>query len=185
MFGWFSSKSRLPLAPIAEREVILAKLHPVFRDVDAAFHAYLEVVVANASWSDQRIEQTLVQRGINAVLAEGVVLLGPIAWGREVVEQLGVQCSANCRLSSLSDGEVREVQLATQLEYAWARAMIGLYRTPERNEVFKLVACRSAELDAVNNALQAGTSPENLRGGTMQPLLVNVRRRLATARVDS
>jgi hypothetical protein len=66
--------------------------------------------------------------------------------------------------------------LANELAYAWARAMVGLYRTAERNEVFKLVACRSAELDAVNNALRGGVTTEQLREGTLAPPVVRLRR---------
>src|SRR5213075_1938120 len=103
-------------------------------------------------------EQEMVSRGIEVAVAEECVTFGPMAWGREVVEQLGVSCSPLFRLHSMIDDTECDLTLANELVYAWARAMIGLYRTPDRNEVFKLVSGRSAELDAVNNALNGGAS---------------------------
>ena len=179
MFGWFKKKPRSLLASIEERETILAKQHPVFREVDQAFHTYLEVATANPQWDDGQIEQELVRRGMTSALAEECVSFGPMAWGRDVVEQLGVVCSPLFRLHSMIDGTEGDLPLANELVYAWARAMIGLYRTPERKEVFKLVAGRSAELDVVNNALQSGMSQDALHGSKMQPSLVHFRRALA------
>ena len=179
MSGWFKKKPRLALASTEEREAILAKQHPVFREVDAAFHAYLEVVAANPQWDDGQSEQSMVSRGIAAALAEECVTFGPMAWGREVLEQLGVSCSPLFRLHSMIDDTERDMPLANELVYAWARAMSGLYRMPDRNEVFKLVASRSAELDAVNNALNGGASPESLRECKLQPSLVHLRRAMA------
>jgi hypothetical protein len=176
MFGWFKKKSRL--ASTEERDAILAKQHPVFGEVDAAFHAYLEVVTAHPQWADGQVEQETVRRGIAAALAEECVTFGPMAWGRDVVEQLGVTCSPLFRLHSMIDETERDIPLANEFVYAWARAIIGLYRTPDRNEVFKLVAGRSAELDAVNNALNGGASAASLRECKMEPSLVHLRRAL-------
>jgi hypothetical protein len=176
MLGWFQKKPRFPLAPVEEREGMLAKQHPVFREVDAAFHAYLEVVTANPRWGDGQVERELIRRGVAAGLAEECVTFGPMAWGRAVVEQLRVSCSPLFRLHSTIDGAECDLPLANEFAYAWVRAMIDQYRTPERNEVFKLVAGRSAELDAVNNALNGGASEADLRGSSLQPSLVHFRR---------
>jgi len=176
MLGWFQKKPRSPLASVNEREAILAKQHPIFREVDAAFHVYLEVVTANPQWRDDQVEQEMVRRGIAAGLAEECVTFGPMAWGRAIVEQLGVSCSPLFRLHSMIDGAERDLPLANEFVYAWARAMAGLYRTPERNVVFKLVANRSAELNAVNTALNSGVSEADLRCSSLQPSHVHFRR---------
>jgi hypothetical protein len=42
---------------VEEREAIPAKQHPIFREVDAAFHAHLEVVTANRQRGDGQVEQ--------------------------------------------------------------------------------------------------------------------------------
>ena len=80
------------------------------------------------------------------------------------------------RVRSLIDGSEWEQPYADEFAYAWARAMIGLYRTAERNEVFKLVSLRSAEVDCINSALNAGASQADLREGGIEPLLVHLRR---------
>jgi hypothetical protein len=108
-------------------------------------------------------------------VAEQCVTFGPMAWGRALVEQLGVTCSPVYRLRCMSDGTVREMPLANEMVYAWAKAMLGLYRTPERNEVFRMVAFRSAEVDAVNKSLNAGASEADIRGSFLQPTLVHFR----------
>jgi hypothetical protein len=46
---------------------------------------------------------------------------------------------------------------------------------PERNEVFKLVSTRSAEFNAINNALSGSASAADLRGSSLQPSLVHFR----------
>jgi hypothetical protein len=176
MLGWFKKRPTLPLASAEEREALLRDLHPLFRVVDAGFHTYMEVVAANPTWDDNRIEQELRTRGVEAELAQEVVSFAPLAFGREVVQQLSVKCSDLYRLHNLTDGSERELPLANETAYAWARAMIGLYRTAERNEAFMLVAGRSAELDAVNNALHGGVTEEGLRECTLGPSLVHFRR---------
>lgn len=50
---------------------MLTGQHPVFREVDAGFHAYLEVITAMPEWNDNQIEQALAQRGVEAGLARG------------------------------------------------------------------------------------------------------------------
>jgi hypothetical protein len=176
MFGWFKKRSRPSLASPEERNAILDKQHPLFRVVDTGFHAYMEIIAANPQSDDNQIEQELRGRGIEAGLAEDLVAFAPIAFGREVLQQLGVKYSDLYRLHSLTDGSEREMSFANEMAYAWARAMIGLYRTPERNEVFKLVATRSAELAAINNALHSGVPGDELSGGNLAPIIVNLRR---------
>jgi hypothetical protein len=144
--------------------------------VDAVFHAYLDVVTANPEWDDGQVKHALVRRGVAARHAEECVAFGPMAWGRAVVEQLGVSCSPQFRLHSMIDGTERDLPLEYELVCAWARAMIGMYRTAERNEVFKLVSGRSAELDAVINALHGGASKADLQGSRLQPSIVHFRR---------
>jgi hypothetical protein len=76
---------------------------------------------------------------------------------------LGVPYSARVRVRSLIDGSEWEQPYTYEFAFAWARAMIGLYRTAERNEVFKMVSLRSAEVDCINTALDAGVSQDDLR----------------------
>jgi hypothetical protein len=165
-----------PLASVEERDAVLRDLHPLFRTVDAGFHIYMEIASANPGWDDDRVERVLRARGVESVLAQELVSFAPLAFGREIVQELGVHCSDLYRLHNLADGSETELPLAGEMAYAWARAMIGLYRTAERNEVFKRVAVRSAELNAVNNALYGDFTKEDLRESTLSPTLIYLRR---------
>jgi hypothetical protein len=189
MFDWFKKRAApspalrftpapppAPLASVDEREAVLRDLHPLFRGVDAAFHIYIEIASANPEWDDDRIERVLRVRGVDSVLAQELVSFAPLAFGREIVQELGVHCSDLYRLHNLADGSETELPLAGEMAYAWARAMVGLYRTAERNEVFKRVAVRSAELNAVNNGLHGGVAKEELRDSRFAPSLVYLRR---------
>ena len=119
MLDRFRKKSQSPLASANERREILAKQHPIFGEVDSAFHTYLEVVSTNSLWDDGQIEQELIRLGVAAGLAEECVTFGPMAWGREVVEQLGVECSPLFRLHSMIDGTECDLPLAHEFAYAW------------------------------------------------------------------
>jgi hypothetical protein len=188
MFDWFKKREvpvppRTPapappasLASVDEREAVLGDLHPLFRVVDTGFHVYMEIAAANPGWDDDRVERVLRGRGVDSVLAQELVSFAPLAFGREIVQELGVRCSDLYRLHNLADGLETELPLVGEMAYAWARAMVGLYRTAERNEVFKRVAGRSAELNAVNNALHGGVTAEELRESTLGPTLVYLRR---------
>jgi hypothetical protein len=145
---WFNKKTRPALATSEEREAILADQHAVFREVDAAFHGYLELVSANPKWDEGEIEQQLVRRGVAAALAGECVTFGPMAWGRDVAEQLGVTCSPLFRLHNLIDGTERDLPLANEFTFAWGRAMIGLYRTAERNEMLQPTGAAILDLRA-------------------------------------
>jgi hypothetical protein len=177
MFGLFKKKPQPgQLASPEEREAILSTLHPVFRPLDTAFHAFLEVVSANPTWDDNQIEKALCGRGVDAESAGDLVAFAPLAFGREIVEQLGVKGSETYRLHNLVDGSDKDLPLADEPAYAWARQMIDLYRTRERNELFKRVALRSAELAAINKALASGITQDDLVKGTLAPPVVSLRR---------
>ena len=176
MFDWVRNASRYTLVPAEEREALLETLHPIFRKVDAAFHAYLEEVIADPARGNEVIEQALIRRGVSEGLAGECVVFGPLAWGRVIVERLEIQASPLFLLSSLIDSSETELPLAHELVYAWARALIGLYHTPERNEVMKVVGTRSAEVDAINNALNGGVPMEQLRGSHISPVKIPLRR---------
>jgi hypothetical protein len=144
--------------------------------VDAAFHAYLEIITANPKWDDGQIEYELIRQGIAAHIAEECISFAPMAWGRNIVEQLGVTCSPTYRLHSLVDDAEQDLPLANEPVFVWARHMIGVYHTPDRNEVFQIVAKRSAEVDCINNLLTAGTDKDDLQRCTLRPALVHFRR---------
>jgi hypothetical protein len=154
---------------MSEREELLHRSHPLFKTIDAGFQIYIEVVSTNSSWQDDHLEEELRKRGVEPNLAEELVAFVPMAFGREIVHQVGLKCHDNYVRHNLNDGSEQELPLNKEMVFAWAKAMIGEYRTAERNEVFKLIACRSSELNAVNNALNSGMTVEGLQTSTMGP----------------
>ncbi|HEY1065511.1 MAG TPA: hypothetical protein VGE52_05360 [Pirellulales bacterium] len=165
--------------PTSARESLLAAQPAEFREVDWAFHVYLEVLCTHPKWDDNQFELELAHRGVPRRLAEECPAFGPLAWGRTLVEQLGVECSPNFELHSLIDGREREFPLLNEPVFVWARLLAPFYHTPERESVFKLVAQRSVELELVSNALQNAPPNSTLAGSVLGPPLVYLRRPLA------
>ena len=116
------------------------------------------------------------RRGVEPQLAQELVSFVPMAFGREVVEQLGVKCSDNYLMHNMLDDSEKEMPLAMEMAFAWAKGLIGEYRNSACNEIFKLIAGRSAELDAVNNALNGGVTVEGLKECKLGPSVVHLRR---------
>ncbi|MES1240930.1 MAG: hypothetical protein ABUT39_04865 [Acidobacteriota bacterium] len=162
--------------PPSRREQLLRRMHPVFREVDAGFQKYIATVTAHPDWDDDKIEKELRLRGVGFALAQELVSFVPMAFGREVVAELGVTCSEDFRLHEMSDDSEQDLPLADEMAFAWAKAIVDEYRTPELNPVFKRIASRSAELNAVNNALNAGMTEDQLRETRLAPSLVYLRR---------
>ncbi|MGL4423159.1 MAG: hypothetical protein ACRCZF_21030, partial [Gemmataceae bacterium] len=92
MLNWFKKKavSQSALLTYEERKANFPDENPLWREVDTAFHTYLEVVTAHPKWNDGDIEQEMVRRGIPISNTEDCVVFGPLAWGRELVAAGGV-----------------------------------------------------------------------------------------------
>src|SRR5262245_31809640 len=112
--------------PVSEHEKVLQTLHPVFRQVDAMFQKYIEVIAQHPDWDDVQIDKELLRRGVPAENAEDLIVFIPLAFGREVVEQLGVS------ISEQYDCGGQMVPLANEIFHAWGRQVAGAYRTQER-----------------------------------------------------
>ena len=159
----------------AEREVRLANLHPLFRQVDAAVAAYIDLVRDFPELSDEELERRLVEQGIEASLALGCVLFVPLAFGRVIITELGVAVSDTFIEYDRGTRRQAKMPLAGRLEFVWAKAVVDIYRrSPEYRPAFKSIAISSAEVDAVNNALNNGCPEEELRESKMEPPVVLV-----------
>ena len=172
MLDWSKKKPQ----PSPQREQLLRRMHPVFREVDAGFQQYADTVTTHSDWDDNQVEAELCRRGVAPALAQELVSFVPMAFGREIIAQLGVKCSDDFRLHEMSDDSEQDLPLANEMAFAWAKAVAGEYRTPELNHIFKLITSRSAELGAVSSALNAGLSQDQLRESKLAPSLVYLRR---------
>lgn len=159
----------------AERQSRLSNLHPVFREVDRAVHAYVEVLRAEPSLEDQQIQRELLASGVEPSVAVGCVTFVPLAFGRTIVRDLGVEPADSYVEHDPANSTEREKPLGEQLEYIWSKSVADLYaRSDEYGEAFGTIATRSAEVDAINNALHSGCDPESLRGAALDPPIVFV-----------
>jgi len=159
----------------AERESRLETLHPVFRELDAAVHAYVDLIREVPHLTDEQIETRLLAAGIERSVATGCVTFVPLAFGRVVVTGLGVSVADTFVEHDLATKSETEKPLAKQFEYIWAKHVVDIYqRSPDYHEAFKAIAIRSAELSAVSNALHGGCDLDSLGESTIAPPTVFV-----------
>lgn len=162
--------SPLMIDVATERETRLETLHPVFRELDAAVHAYVNLVRECPNLSDEQLEARLLAAGIEQSVATGCATFVPLAFGRVVVTELVVNVADTFVEYDLATKRQTEKPLAEQFEYIWAKNVVDIYqRSPDYNDAFKAIAIRSAELSAVNNALNGGCDPDSLRESKIAP----------------
>jgi len=109
------------------------------------------------------LHDALSRAGVADRMADDVAALMPIAFGRELMDGMGVEFSPEYAAPG-SDGEVRIAgSLAEHPVYAAAAALAaGMVANRQGGEDFVSVAVWSAEFAAVNEALNAGSNPADL-----------------------
>jgi hypothetical protein len=137
----------------------------IFLVLDGGFDTSRAVAAIHrlADRPDEEIVRALVSQGADPALAEKLVDFVPIAFGRPVLERLGVRPSEEGVLLS-GDGE-RRFRLMDDPVFADAIALArGAYaRGTMPTDVFRAVAMRGAELRAVNEALASGAKAQDLK----------------------
>ena len=115
----------------------------------------------NSDW--EVLETALIGAGIEPSLTAKLLEFMPLAFGRVFLDGMGIKFAENyTRYNDLS-GQSKESKLLDEPVYAesfWAASQIVEYQAA--GEAFNAVAFRSSELHAVNEALNAGSKPENL-----------------------
>ena len=155
------------------RDEYLATLHPLFRDADHTLKKYIAIIQRTPHLTDESIEKQLVAEGCEWSMAQCTVLFVPLAFGRVVVENLGVKAADTYIHHDLADGKERESELKMDVVFTWARSVTGEYAgIPEFKEAFGNIVSRSAEVNAINNALNSGVTQESLRESTLAPSIV-------------
>lgn len=126
----------------------------------AAAVARLAALMAeHADFTEDSLHEAMAQDGIPAPVADLAFKFTQIAWGRVFLDGLGVRFSPDYQRVDGAGNVFESGRLAEQPYFiaalAAARAAAGA------PEVARL-ALMSAEVDAVNKALNAGSKPENL-----------------------
>lgn len=115
-----------------------------------------------ANSDDGQVCSALIESGVQPEIAEKLVMFLPIAYGRVVLKKIGIRFSDSFK-HPLNDGTLVEHAFADEpiwraiVECACDEVSRGI-----SGEHLLSVAARSAEFDAVNQLLNAGSTPANI-----------------------
>lgn len=126
---------------------------------DAAVARLAALIAARGEFSEDAIYAALADAGIPDIVADRAYKVTQIAWGRMFLDGLGVRFSSNY-LCFNGAGEVVESGLLAEEPYFVAA--MSLARQYAHCPGFPQFALMSADVNAVNNALKAGSKPEDL-----------------------
>ena len=137
-------------------------------DWHAAVVALVEIVDADPEIEDEDIAERLQQRGLTLGAAWATTVLVPLAFGRAVIETLGVRdFSATFVVQEEPDGWV-ELSLRDQPVYVDAAAVgrcAMKHELMDRDRLLR-IASRSGEMSAVSHVLESGDTLEGGRFAT-------------------
>lgn len=122
----------------------------------------IPVFVRNAEFNLDTVRIGLITSRIPGAAIEPIVEFLPLAFGRDLMGAMGVPFPDEyVRV----DGEGRErlrAKLADEPWFVESQKLAPAVMTEMGSDAFMAVAGRSAELDAVNQALHAGSQPGDL-----------------------
>ena len=104
----------------------------------------------------------LLRAGLSSEQAHDAVRFIPLAFGRQILAGMGVELPDSYIRVRAVDGRREERPLAEEPFYREAWKAATTLGSELGGDVFTNVALLSSELQAVNEALNAGASPENL-----------------------
>lgn len=137
--------------------VAVERALPVFAQVRAGDWAGLRAAVVKA--------------GVTGPLAAQVLAFVPIAFGRALLDGMGIGFAPEYATADAGGGSRFAGLLADHPVYAAAAARAaGMMQRQEGGDAFVAVAVWSSEFSAVSQALNAGSNPADLQGAP--PLLM-------------
>lgn len=135
---------------------------------------------AHPCLDDQGLVEVLCQRGVNPLSARRLVAFVPIAFGRALLEPMGVIADPNFenhrrgpRWRARSSRSVTSRPLASVPEYVAARSMAPVLK---RSPGFRQLAVRGAEVNAVESLMRQGSAARDVR---LTPVIVALGHQLA------
>jgi hypothetical protein len=121
-----------------------------------------EIVAPRAEFSEDEIYAAMTAAGIPDGVADRAYKFTQTAWGRAFLAGMGIQFHPDY-LCFNAGGDVTESgPLADEPYFAAASRLVGRFT---QSPGFGRLALMSADVNAVNNALHAGSKPENLAMG--------------------
>ena len=121
-----------------------------------------EIVAGRAEFSEDEVYAEMAQAGIPDAVADRAYKFTQTAWGRAFLTTFGVHFSPDYLCLNGAGDVVESGRLEEQPYYIAAHRLAAGYAT---SPGFRRLALMSADAGAINNALQAGSKPENLVTG--------------------
>jgi hypothetical protein len=118
-----------------------------------------EIVAPRAEFTEDEVYMAMADAGIPESVADRAYKFTQIAWGRVLLDGLGVRFAPEYTCFDGAGEVVESGRLVDQPYFAAATASAGRYAgTPG----FKLLALMAAEVHSVNELLNRGSKPEDL-----------------------
>ncbi len=136
--------------------------------LDDAITDYVRALQEDPALDPTSMQQVLVERRHLAEHAYWIDRFVPSAFARVLLADTGVSFSDTYRLAQRGGRLSKPLELMRNPVFARAQAL-GWRSSADYPDGFKRSALCSAELDALNNALHAGSKPEDL--STLPPLI--------------
>ncbi len=127
-----------------------------------AVNCLAEIVAAREQFDEDEVYTAMEQEGVPMALAHRAYQFTQVAWGRALLARLGVQFSPEFLCFDSEGAVVESGRLADEPCFATANLLALRYMG---SPGFKQLTLMSADMHAVNNALHAGSKPENLVTG--------------------
>lgn len=132
------------------------------QQIDDAIHAF--VAATGETGTTDRAFNRLLDDDFDPELTHRVSLFVPIAFGRILLDQLGVQFSPEFTRIVSGGKLLAGNRLMRQPEFARAAVLGHAFLEGRYLDAFKTIALSSAEANAINNVLHAGQDVRKAKG---------------------
>ncbi len=126
-----------------------------------AIRRAIPVLVQYGTVDEPILVAWLTRAGLTMIEAEDAVRFIPLAFAREILKGSGVTLS-DTYIRMRKDGTQEERPLKNEKFFSGAAFLAPQIITELGSEAFTAIVCLSPEFDAVNQALNAGSAPEDL-----------------------
>lgn len=123
---------------------------------------FLEYVESSPNWDLDGAFEFLRRKGFSETMVDDALRFVPVAFGRVLLDGMGIQFSNQYYIFE-ADGSLTDSGVLTH-QTIYNQAVNTALGSRNRHG-FRALALHSAEVNAVNNALNAGSSPAGLRAG--------------------
>lgn len=130
-------------------------------DVGSAIRRAVPVLAQYGTVDEDIRRVWLIRNGLSRAEAEMAVRFIPLAFAREILAGTGVTLS-DTYIRLRADGSQEEHALAGEPFFKASAYLASIILKEIGGDAFTAIVCLSSEFDAVNQALNAGSSPHDL-----------------------